>query len=623
MRKGLMWFLAVVLIAAPAVSAFAAADDNKPANTDSTKSTDSTKPTDTAKAPVLAGDSSKATQPTTTGTAPSSAELASEIEALRALILKQAEQLDRQQQQMAEMKATLDKVNSPSSTTANSASNSAAPGVVGNAASTGPAATVPAGTTNTASAAMPGSMPAASPAGAAPAAGAAQTGGPEHSPLSFKIGDASFTPGGFMDFTAVYRTEATGNGIGTTFNGIPYANTVSSTVGPAGNGETRFSVQNSRISLRADAPVAGGSVSGYVEADFLGAIAANANVTSNSDSLRMRLYFADYRRGPWEIMAGQDWSMMTPNRKGIGVFPNDIFYSQDMDTNYQVGLTWKRTPQFRLMYHPSDSWTFGVSIENPDVLMPTSVTSPHEFASLTGEVDQTSGGTLSTPPTPGFIPDFIFKVANDTKVGDKNLHFEAVGLFREFKLFTPASITGTTNMSQTTPGVGGSVNVNLELVKNFHLIANTFWSDGGGIYIIGSGPDIVVRQATLTSPFVPSPVHAYSGIGGFEYQAVKSSMFYGYYGGAYYGRDFSIDPFAPTGTPVGYGVPGSASTNNRAIQEGTIGIIQTFWQNPNYGKLQLITQGSYVSRNPWAVLTGAPVDAHMFMVYADIRYTLP
>ncbi len=601
MRKVAIWILALGFIAAPAASALAGVEDDKPSSSNSAKPTDN-KPADTDKTPTPTGDPSKAA---TSGTVPSSAELASEIEQLRALILKQAEQLDRQQRELADMKASL--ANQTTSSNAPAANSPTANAVVPAA---GSATSAPAGTP----------APAANPALGAPAP---QGGGEQHSPLSFKIGDASFTPGGFMDFTAVYRTEATGNGIGTTFNGVPYINGAAGASGPPGFGETRFSVQNSRIALRVDAPVGSGSISGYVEADFLGLIAANANVTSNSDSLRMRLYFGDYRRGKWEIMGGQDWSMMTPNRKGIGVFPADIFYSQNMDTNYQVGLTWKRTPQFRIMYHPNDSWTLGVSVENPDALLTSAVTVPTLFTPVNGQVDLTSGGTLSTPPTPGFIPDFVFKVANDTKVGDKNMHIEAVGLFREFKLFTPNSITGVGNVTSTSPGFGASLNFNLELAKNFHLIANTFWSDGGGVYIIGSGPDFVVRQSTLTSPFVPSPVHAYSGIGGFEYQAVKSTMLYGYYGSAYYGRNFSVNPSAPSGPPIGYGFTGSAVTNNRSIQEATIGWIQTFWQNPNYGKFQLITQGSYLSRNPWFVATGGPRDAHLFMVYADIRYTLP
>jgi hypothetical protein len=34
------------------------------------------------------------------------------------------------------------------------------------------------------------------------------------------------------------------------------------------------------------------------------------------------------------------------------------------------------------------------------------------------------------------------------------------------------------------------VNLNAEIFKNFHLIANSFWSDGGGRCIFGLGPDL-------------------------------------------------------------------------------------------------------------------------------------
>jgi hypothetical protein len=630
MRKLAIWFLALGLIAAPAASAFSRSDDNKSGSSDSTKSTnsakpadaskptDSTKPTDTTK--PGSGDAAKTdTKPANSTAIPSSAELATEIEQLRALILKQTEQLDKQQQELAEMQAKFAAQTTP----------------FGAPAANGQAAYAPSGTPVEPSGSNVSSVPgnaSSAPAGTSASAANPPAGIPrsapradeQHSPLSFKIGDALFTPGGFADLTAVYRTESTGFGIGSTFGSVPYVNTVSATAGPADIGETRFSLQNSRISLRVDAPVGSAAITGYVEADFLGLIAANANNTSNSDSLRMRLYFADYRRGKLEVLGGQDWSLMTPNRKGIGVFPNDIFYSQDMDTNYQVGLTWKRTPQFRVIYHANDSWAFAFSVENPDVLVPSSVTTPTLFAGTAGQVDTTSGGTLSTPPTPGFVPDFVFKVANDTKVGEKNFHIEAVGLVRDFRIFTPASIAGT-NTTSTAVGVGGSVNLNLELFKNFHLIANSFWSDGGGIYLLASGPDIVIRQATTTSPFTPSPVHASAGIGGFEWQAVKSTMLYGYYGADYFSRNFSVNPSSPSGALVGYGYSGSAVTNNKAIQEGTVGIIQTFWQNPNYGKFQLITQGSYLTRDPWfvAATAGTPKNAHLFMAYVDLRYTLP
>ena len=57
---------------------------------------------------------------------------------------------------------------------------------------------------------------------------------------------------------------------------------------------------------------------------------------------------------------------MTPNRKGLSPLPSDIFFSQDMDTNYQAGLVWSRQTQFRFIAHPNENLAFGVSLENPE-----------------------------------------------------------------------------------------------------------------------------------------------------------------------------------------------------------------------------------------------------------------
>ena len=55
-----------------------------------------------------------------------------------------------------------------------------------------------------------------------------------------------------------------------------------------------------------------------------------------------------------EFLAGQSWSMLTPNRIGISALPGDLFYSQVIDINYMAGLTWTRQPGARILYHPSD-----------------------------------------------------------------------------------------------------------------------------------------------------------------------------------------------------------------------------------------------------------------------------
>lgn len=479
-------------------------------------------------------------------------------------------------------------------------------------------ATAPASTSKNAavleSSSVASATSAATPAAAvtAPAAKAPdQADQGDQSPLSFKIGGADFSPLGFLDFTSVYRSTDVGSGIGTSFGSIPFNG-----ASPAGElSELRFSAQNSRIGLKVDADPGNFKVRGYLEADFLGNAAANLEIGSHSDTMRMRLYWVDVQRGKWEVLAGQSWSMMTPNRVGISPMPGDLFYSQDMDTNYQVGLVWLRTPGVRVVLHANDNVAWGLALEDPEQYTGGLVTFPAGFNAT--QVDDAGGNSK----TPNKGPDVMSKLAFDThpKGGGRNFHIEIAGLYRAFRLNTP----GLGNVTKS--GGGGSINANLELLKNFHLIANTFWSDGGGRYIFQLGPDFTVN-VNGAGNFVPSPIHAGSGIGGFEYQFTPKSMLYGYYGAAYFGRDFQ----ATTGTGgtityTGYGFPASGSAQNRTIEEPTIGVIQTFWKNRNYGDLKLITQVSYLSRNPWSntATPGNANSAHLGMAFVDLRYDLP
>lgn len=439
-------------------------------------------------------------------------------------------------------------------------------------------------------------------------------------PLSFDIGVAKFTPLGFVDLTNVVRSTDVGSGIGTTFNTIPFNNTASGNLS-----ESRMSLQNSRLGLRIDSDVLGMNVLGYLETDFLGNAAGSLVQTSNADTLRMRLFFVDMRKSRWEVLAGQSWSLMTPNRKGISPLPSDIFYSQDMDTNYQVGLTWTRAPQLRLGVHFNDNVAWAISFENPEQYIGNGIIIPPQTAALATAVGTEFNSTTQTSAVPNLHPDIISKLAFDGKIGNLGEHLELVGLYRTFQSYNPV-----TNTKYYKAAAGGSVNFNLEVAPGFRFIANTFFSDGGGRYIFGMGPDLIVRPDGSISP-----VHAYSTVDGFEYAVHPKdnpkgleTLFYGYYGGAYYGRDIALDNTvsATNPTTIGYGVfSNSASLNaNRSIQEATFGVTQTIWKNPTWGDLKLITQYSYLWRDPWFVpATNTTRKATSNMVFVDLRYDIP
>lgn len=439
-------------------------------------------------------------------------------------------------------------------------------------------------------------------------------------PLSFDIGVAKFTPLGFVDLTNVIRSTDVGSGIGTNFNTIPFNNTASGNLS-----ESRMSLQNSRLGLRIDSDVLGMNVLGYLETDFLGNAAATLVQTSNADTLRMRLFFVDMRKSRWEILAGQSWSLMTPNRVGISPLPSDIFYSQDMDTNYQVGLTWTRAPQLRLGVHFNDHVAWAISFENPEQFIGNGITILPQTAALATAVGTEFNSTTQTSAVPNLHPDIISKLAFDGKIGNLAEHLEVVGLYRTFQSYNPVN-----NTKYYKAAAGGSVNFNLELAPGFRFIANTFASDGGGRYIFGMGPDLIVRPDGSISP-----VHAYSTVDGFEYSIKPKNnpkgletLLYGYYGGAYFGRDTALDNTVSASNPVtiGYGVfSNSASLNaDRSVQEATLGLTQTLWKNPTWGDLKIITQYSYLWRDPWFVpSTNTTRKATSNMVFLDLRYDIP
>jgi uncharacterized coiled-coil protein SlyX len=453
----------------------------------------------------------------------------------------------------------------------------------------------------------------------------AKDAGEESSPLQLHVGSAAITPVGFMDFTGVFRTHAAGGSIGTSFGSIPYGGSIYQN----NLTEFRLSMQNSRIGFRVDADVRGAHVMGYMEADFLGNNPNNVAVSSNSNTMRSRLYWVDIARGNWEVLGGQTWSLITPGRTGISPLPSNLFYSQDIDVNYQAGLVWGRIPELRVVYHPSKQVAFAIALDNPDQYAGGSsggplITLPPAFNTSTtyqGELDYNQNGLNA----PNVAPDIIAKLAFDP---NKRFHFEIGGVERNFKVYNPATTT-TPAATFSAQGGGGFANLNVELFKGFRLLTNNFASDGGGRYIFGQVPDLIAKADGSLSL-----IHADSTVSGFEYTH-RNTMLYAYYGGIYAGRNFTIVPISTTSgtppvtttklTPFGYGYTGASSAQNRAIQEATFGFNQTIWKDAKWGAVNFMGQYSYLVRDPWYVnfATSQPANANDNMLFFNLRYTLP
>jgi hypothetical protein len=585
-----------------------------------------------------------ATTPPAGSPAQPSASSNEQINALKQQMALQQKQIEQMQKALAEQKRLLEQLTKPAPATEQAAqplqpAQPAKPAATAQKVAQPQAANL--GEVASTTPMIPQSQNKVDNAAISPATGASSVwfGGPpvggegqEEAPLQIHIGGASITPVGFMDFTSVWRSKEAGGNIGTSFGSIPYA-TVTNGLTPVNTNlsEFRLSIQNSRIGFRADADVHGTHVIGYMEADFLGTPAStNIAVTNNAQLLRNRLYWVDLQKGNWEILGGQTWSLITPGRKGISPLPSDVFYTQDMDVNYQAGLFWGRIPELRFVYHPSDKAALALAIDSPDqygggssgggsIVLPSALSTNYAT-----ELDfgASSGGIA----TPDVAPDFIAKLALDPV---KQVHFEIGGVGRNFKVYNPgaaavAATSSTPAVAAVNPntfsleGGGGFVNLHVEPVKGFRLMTNNFWGTGVGRYIFGQAPDVIAHANGSLSP-----VHSGSTVTGFELTEGKT-LFFAYYGGIYIMRNTAIDIGKTTPT-LGYGYSGSGSGQNRAIQELTFGFNQTVWKNPKYGAVNIIGQYSYLVRNPWYVnvTTDQPPSATNNMLFFDLRYTLP
>jgi len=508
-----------------------------------------------------------------------------EIEKLKTTVADQQKRIDQLEQMLEEQRKLIDQALHTSGTVARAANDTTAPAKVESADGATP-------------------VPATQPVTADPIRKAPDD---EASPLTIRVGKVSMTPYGWLELTTIVRDKNVGSGLATNFGNSPFSNST------AGNlSEFRFTAQNSRLGVRFDAHHGGADVLGLVETDFAGFSPGNVPVTTNSNGPRMRLFWMDVRKNKWEILGGQSWSLITPNRKGLSPVPADIFSTQNIDPSIQVGLTWTRAPQFRVVYHANKTVTFGVALEAAEQYGGGSagagqITLPDALSSSYSSQLDLGNSTFGVP---NLHPDVIAKLAFDPKTGHRDLHFEIGGVLSGFRFFNSLDQT-----KHHATGGGILAGVNYELFRNFRLIANGFYSNGGGRWIFGLGPDVIINADGR-----PSLVHSASTVSGFEYQASPKDLFNAYYGGAYIYRSVAVDL---NGQLIGYGYTGSPSNHNRSLQQLTIGYTHTFWRDPNYGALQVVSQYSYLVRHPWFVAAGQPPGAHLNYLYLSIRYLLP
>jgi hypothetical protein len=409
--------------------------------------------------------------------------------------------------------------------------------------------------------------------------------------------------GGYLGVSGIYRSTASGGGPGTSFAAIPYEDTVTGNVS-----ESRLTAQPSRLSIRVNAAPAPNrsTLAGYFEMDFAGSVPGNTAVTTNSAGFRLRHAFGEAQfQNRWLVAAGQAYSLMTPAKNQLSIWPSDYELSNAVDLNYLAGTVWDRSPQVRFTFRPSPAFNWAVSVENPEQQVGTVVTLP---ACCTSDLQAQYNVGTNGLSVPNLMPDIVSRAAfNRAAV----FHLDLGGVLRVFR----HRVTPYTD-AETFTRVGGGFSLNASARANgaMTLIGQIAYGAGLGRYLGGLAPDVSVDADGAIHPI---PTSAW--VAGVEYRISAPLSIGAYDSGVRIDRSYSADA---DGTAIGFGYPGSPNAQNRAIDEITGVLGWQPWTIPGRGSMQWNSQVSWLRRVPWSTGSG-PSAAQTVMFLTQIRYNLP
>ena len=448
-------------------------------------------------------------------------------------------------------------------------------------------------------------------------------------PIAMKYRDVYITPGGFLAAETVDRQRATGGGLNTPFNSIPFNN---SALGK--QNEFVATGRQSRITLLAEGRYDTATIGGYYEADFLSAGTTSNNNESNSYTLRQRQMWARYQNvNGLTVVGGQMWSFLTLDTVGMENRYEAIPLT--IDPQYVPGFIWTRQYGFRVYKNLFDKKMFaGVALENPQTTFGGQGFSNNFVLGTAGN----PGGLLNpaTNYSINMAPDVIAKVSFEPGFG----HYEIAGIatFLRDRVYPNAgtkSSTGAYNDKKVAGGIDAAAWLPFHKgLYNFGL--RGLYGQSVGRYGAGGLPDSTVHpDGTL------APLHNTVALFSAELHPGKWDL-YEYYGGDYAGRAAYVNA---AGAPVGYGsysfnnsgcetetVPSSSpygpggqancANDTRAIVNETVGFWYNFYRGGK-GKLVYGMQYNNSQRKLWSGLGGIQPKATDNMFWTSFRYYIP
>ncbi|WP_243050191.1 hypothetical protein [Dyella sp. RRB7] len=407
--------------------------------------------------------------------------------------------------------------------------------------------------------------------------------------LSYK--GVNITLGGFLAAESIYRSAQEGADIASNYSAIPFKN-----VQTAHMNEFRMTARQSRLSALVQGDVNPDThLAGYVELDFLGgAQTANSN-ESNSFNPRIRNVYmtSDWDNSGLHLLAGQNWSLLTLNSKGIT--PRSELTPPQIDAQYIPGFTWARQAQIRLVKDWDKTYWLGISLENPQT---TFYASPNQ---ANAPVQQTaynigagSGFDSANTLSLNHIPDVIVKFAADPGFG----HYEVFGLGRAF--YNRYAVNGS-YQNHDTYGGGWGLGVVLPLIDKT-LDWQFSGMDGKGIGRYGSAQ---LSDVTFSPNGNIAPIKENMMLSGLTWHANSDVDVY-LFGGREAASKKDFQAYNKGLVQLGYGNPaynnsgcdiagGTCVGNAREIWQGTAGFWWKFYQG-KFGKMQFGAQYSYTQK---------------------------
>jgi hypothetical protein len=414
---------------------------------------------------------------------------------------------------------------------------------------------------------------------------------------------------GFLELSGIYRSRNEVSDVGSNYNAIPYGNAPSHYLN-----EFRESARQSRLSLLVSGPDNGHQhAEGYYEMDFLGAAQTANSKESNSYNPRIRNIYGAYYNDDsgFSLLAGQNWSLLTQEKKGMT--PRNELIPMTIDAQYVPGFNWTRNAQVRAVEKFNDAVSVGLSLESPQALFsgkaPAGV-----ITTLTG------GGQFNNANSYTFdtAPDVVAKVAFDPGWG----HYELFGMARWFKDRHAGTATASgENHTKSGASVGGSVLLPL-VPKLLEFQASALTGRGAGRYGSAQLPD-----ATFDASGDVETLKETTVLAGLVGHPTPDLDLYAYAGREKVDANFDA---VPAGGFVGYGIPsidmsgcgtegGTCAPNTGRVSQATLG---GWWKayRGSIGYMQVGLQASFTTQQALPGLLGVQPDAKMTVGMASIQY---